>query len=42
MGGLAVMPFALIVLSGHQTLGPLWAAEALAEVAFLMTALACT
>jgi BCD family chlorophyll transporter-like MFS transporter len=39
MGGLAVMPFALIVLSGDQTLGPDWAGEALAAVAFLMTGL---
>lgn len=39
MGGLAVMPFALIVLSGDQYLGPAWAGEALAAVAFLMTGL---
>ncbi|MEL6642436.1 MAG: PucC family protein [Pseudomonadota bacterium] len=39
MGGLAVMPFALIVLSGEQTLGPAWAGEALAALAFLMTGL---
>lgn len=38
-GGLAVMPFALIVLSGDQTLGPEWAGEALAALAFLMTGL---
>jgi BCD family chlorophyll transporter-like MFS transporter len=37
MGGLAVMPFALIVLSGDQTTGPEWAGEALAAAAFLMT-----
>jgi BCD family chlorophyll transporter-like MFS transporter len=37
MGGLAVMPFALIVLSGDQTLGPTWAGEGLAALAFLMT-----
>ncbi|NJM82046.1 MAG: PucC family protein [Tabrizicola sp.] len=37
MGGLAVMPFALIVLSGDQTLGPDWAGEVLAALAFLMT-----
>lgn len=36
-GGLAVMPFALIVLSGDQTLGPDWAGEVLAGLAFLMT-----
>jgi len=37
MGGLAIMPFALIVLSGEQIHGPPWAGEALAGVAFLMT-----
>lgn len=37
MGGLAVMPFALIVLSGDQIHGPEWAGEALAGIAFLMT-----
>ena len=37
MGGLAIMPFALIVLSGEQTIGPMWAGEALAGLAFLMT-----
>lgn len=37
MGGLAVMPFALIVLSGDQYLGPQWAGEVLAALAFLMT-----
>jgi BCD family chlorophyll transporter-like MFS transporter len=39
MGGLAVMPFALIVLSGDQVHGPAWAGEALAALAFLMTGL---
>ena len=39
MGGLAIMPFALIVLSGDQVLGPTWAGEALAALAFLMTGL---
>lgn len=39
MGGLAVMPFALIVLSGDQTLGPAWAGEVLAILAFLMAGL---
>ncbi|MBK5933465.1 BCD family chlorophyll transporter-like MFS transporter [Rhodovulum imhoffii] len=39
MGGLAIMPFALIVLSGDQTLGPAWAGEVLAALAFLMTGL---
>ncbi|AWD20845.1 PucC family protein [Pseudogemmobacter blasticus] len=39
MGGLAIMPFALMVLSGDQTLGPLWAGEVLASLAFLMTGL---
>lgn len=38
-GGLAIMPFALIVLGGDQTLGPAWAGEALAALAFLMTGL---
>ena len=37
MGGLAVMPFALIVLSGDQMVGPAWAGEVLAAMAFLMT-----
>ncbi|MBN2631050.1 MAG: PucC family protein [Rhodobacteraceae bacterium] len=39
MGGLAVMPFALIVLSGDQFHGPAWAGEVLAGLAFLMTGL---
>jgi BCD family chlorophyll transporter-like MFS transporter len=39
MGGLAVMPFALIVLSGDQFKGPTWAGEALAATAFLMAGL---
>lgn len=39
MGGLAVMPFALLVLSGQQVLGPGWAGEVLAALAFLMTGL---
>jgi BCD family chlorophyll transporter-like MFS transporter len=39
MGGLAVMPFALIVLSGDQSVGPAWAGEVLAGIAFLMTGL---
>ncbi|MES2844082.1 MAG: PucC family protein [Pseudomonadota bacterium] len=39
MGGLAVMPFALIVLSGDQIRGPAWAGEVLAALAFLMTGL---
>ncbi|MEM9140330.1 MAG: MFS transporter [Pseudomonadota bacterium] len=39
MGGLAVMPFAILVLSGDQTVGPWWAGEALAAAAFLMTGL---
>lgn len=37
MGGLAIMPFALIVLSGDQVHGPEWAGEVLAALAFLMT-----
>ncbi len=39
MGGLAIMPFALIVLSGDQFTGPEWAGEVLAALAFLMTGL---
>jgi MFS transporter, BCD family, chlorophyll transporter len=39
MGGLAVMPFALIVLSGDQYTGPAWAGEVLAALAFLMAGL---
>ena len=39
MGGLAVMPFALLVLSGQQSTGPAWAGEVLAGIAFLMTGL---
>ena len=39
MGGLAVMPFALIVMSGDQIMGPTWAGEVLAALAFLMTGL---
>ncbi|MDT8857897.1 PucC family protein [Paracoccaceae bacterium Fryx2] len=39
MGGLAIMPFALIVLGGDQVLGPTWAGEVLAALAFLMTGL---
>ncbi|MEM1264777.1 MAG: PucC family protein, partial [Pseudomonadota bacterium] len=38
-GGLAIMPFALIILSGDQTWGPDWAGEAVAAIAFLMTGL---
>ncbi|MGL5010211.1 MAG: PucC family protein [Paracoccaceae bacterium] len=39
MGGLAVMPFALMLLSGDQVTGPTWAGEVLAALAFLMTGL---
>ncbi|ABA79463.2 MFS transporter [Rhodobacter sphaeroides] len=39
MGGLAIMPFALIVLSGDQIHGPDWAGEVLAALAFLMAGL---
>jgi len=39
MGGLAVMPFALLVLAGQQVVGPGWAGEVLAALAFLMTGL---
>ena len=38
-GGLAIMPFALLVLSGQQAVGPTWAGEVLAALAFLMTGL---
>jgi BCD family chlorophyll transporter-like MFS transporter len=36
-GGLAIMPFSLLILSGQQTVGPAWAGEVLAGLAFLMT-----
>lgn len=36
MGGLAVMPFAVVVLGGHQAVGPTWAGEVLAALAFIM------
>ena len=36
-GGLAIMPFSMIVLSGDQTVGPSWAGEVLVALAFLMT-----
>lgn len=36
MGGLAVMPFAVVVLGGHQAIGPTWAGEVLAALAFIM------
>ena len=36
-GGLAIMPFSMIVLSGDQTVGPAWAGEVLVALAFLMT-----
>lgn len=39
MGGLAVMPFAILVLGGQQAVGPTWAGEVLAALAFLMTGL---
>jgi BCD family chlorophyll transporter-like MFS transporter len=35
-GGLAIMPFALIILSGDTT-GPLWIGDAAAALAFLLT-----
>ena len=38
-GGLAFMPFALILLTGEQVHGPWWAGEALAAAAFVMTGL---
>ena len=39
MGGLAVMPFSILVLGGQQAVGPEWAGEVLAAIAFLMTGL---
>jgi BCD family chlorophyll transporter-like MFS transporter len=36
-GGLAIMPFSMIVLSGDQTVGPTWAGEVLVGIAFLFT-----
>ncbi|MEL7345929.1 MAG: MFS transporter, partial [Pseudomonadota bacterium] len=39
MGGLAVMPMALLVLSGDQAVGPTWAGEVLAALSFLMAGL---
>ncbi|MGG7643457.1 PucC family protein [Rhodovulum sp. YNF3179] len=39
MGGFAVMPFALLVLGGQQAVGPGWAGEVLAALAFLMAGL---
>ena len=39
MGGLAIMPFALLSLSNAQVVGPTWAGEVLAAIAFLMTGL---
>ncbi len=36
-GGLAIMPFALLILGGSQTLGPSWAGEMGAGLAFLLT-----
>ena len=39
MGGLAVMPFALLVLGGHSTLHVPYAGEALAAISFLMAGL---
>jgi MFS transporter, BCD family, chlorophyll transporter len=38
-GGLAFMPFALILLTGEQVHGPWWAGEALAAASFVMTGL---
>lgn len=38
-GGLAIMPFALIVLSGDQAIGPAWAGPVGAGLAFLMVGL---
>ncbi|NNL18244.1 MAG: MFS transporter, partial [Boseongicola sp.] len=38
-GGLAIMPFALLILGGSQTLGPSFAGELGAGLAFLLTGL---
>ena len=38
-GGLAIMPFALLLLGGSQTLGPSWAGEVGAGLAFFLTGL---
>lgn len=38
-GGLAIMPFALFILSGDQTSGPEWAGHAGAALAFLLVGL---
>ena len=37
MGGLAIMPLALLSLGGGQVVGPDWAGEVIAAIAFLMT-----
>jgi len=36
-GGLSIMPFAILILSGSQEIGPSWSGEVLAALAFLMT-----
>lgn len=38
-GGLAIMPMGLLVLSGSQAIGPTWAGEVGAALAFLLTGL---
>ncbi|HCJ61982.1 MAG TPA: MFS transporter [Alphaproteobacteria bacterium] len=38
-GGLAIMPMGLLVLSGDQSVGPEWAGEVGASLAFLLTGL---
>lgn len=38
-GGLAIMPMGLLVLSGDQAIGPTWAGEVGAGLAFLLTGL---
>ncbi|MEM9966942.1 MAG: PucC family protein [Pseudomonadota bacterium] len=38
-GGLAIMPMGLLVLSGDQAVGPAWAGEVGAALAFLLTGL---
>lgn len=36
-GGLSIMPFSILILSGSQEWGPAWSGEVLAAMAFLMT-----
>jgi len=38
-GGLSIMPFSILILSGSQEWGPAWSGEVLAAMAFVMTGL---